>query len=61
MLTRFYVYLTTYFEQTCVNILFLAYLMRYSIIMHSEDLRGTGRGLFQGTTQPGEPEKIQKH
>ena len=32
--------------------------MSYSMIMHSEDLvRGT-RGLFQGTTPPGEPEKI---
>jgi hypothetical protein len=31
------------------------------MIMHSGDLVGGGRGLFQDTTPPGEPEKIQKH
>jgi len=35
--------------------------MSYNMIMYSGDLVGEGRGLFQGTTPPAEPEKIQKH
>jgi hypothetical protein len=31
------------------------------MIMNSGDLIGGGRGLFEGTTPPGEPEKIHKH